>query len=92
LPSNTHTVTGGFLLWTGATTIPAGQEQPGDIVVWPIQALFPDGHMGIVISPGRMVAAADPKQGTINDTYHVGAPVFRRPKAYGSVSGQLVAA
>jgi peptidoglycan DL-endopeptidase CwlO len=90
LPSNTHTVTGQFLLWTGATTVPKGQEQPGDLVIWPIQALFPDGHMGIVISPGRMVAAADPKQGTINDTYQTGFPVFRRPNAYTASSGTIV--
>lgn len=87
LPSNTHTTTGGFLLWSDATNIPKGQEQVGDLVIWPVQAIFPDGHMGIVTGPGTMVAAADPKQGTINDTYNVGLPVFRRPNAYGAAGG-----
>lgn len=84
LPSDSHTVTGMFLLWTGGSHVPKGQEQPGDLVVWPAQALFPDGHMGIVLDPGNhtMVAAADPAQGTIVDTYATGLPVFIRPNAY----------
>jgi cell wall-associated NlpC family hydrolase len=90
LPSNTHTVTGGFLVWSGAHHVPKGQEAPGDVVVWPAQALFPDGHMGIVVNPGshQMVAAADPQLGTILDTYNVGLPVFLRPDAYGQGAAQ----
>lgn len=50
LPSNTHTVTGQFLVWSGATTVARDQCAAGDLIVWP-------GHMGIAVSPTRMIHA-----------------------------------
>lgn len=43
-------VTGNYLLWTGATTIPRSQSAPGDLAVWPT-------HMGIVTGPNSMLNA-----------------------------------
>ena len=54
--------------------VPAGQEQPGDLVVWPTQ------HMGIVVGGGQMVNCPGPN-GTaapIVSSYNWGAHVFRR--------------
>lgn len=50
LPSNTHTVTGQFLVWSGATTVARNQCQAGDLVCWP-------GHIGIAVSNSQMVDA-----------------------------------
>lgn len=54
--------------------VPSGQEQPGDLVVWPTQ------HMGIVSGGGQMINCPGPN-GTpapIVSSYHWGAHVFRR--------------
>lgn len=50
LPNNTHTVTGQFMVWGGATTIPKSQCAAGDLIVWP-------GHIGIAVSPTQMIHA-----------------------------------
>jgi cell wall-associated NlpC family hydrolase len=76
LPSNTHTVTGQFLTWGGATTVGRKDMQPGDLVVWPF-------HMGIAVSNSHMAAAASPALGTIIDSVDWGVPLIRRPNAYG---------
>lgn len=77
LPSNQHTVTGQWMLWSGAVSIPRSQCGAGDLVCW-------YDHIGIAINDKQMVAAANPKQGTIVDNiWKIPAPVIRRPKAYG---------
>lgn len=83
LPNNNHTLTGGFLAWTGASVVARKDVQPGDLACWP-------GHIGIVIDDKHMVAAASPSQGTIIDKYDVGFPIFKRPNAYAS-AGSVVA-
>ncbi len=43
-------VTGNYLLWTGATTIPRSQAAPGDLACWPT-------HIGIVSGSNTMLNA-----------------------------------
>jgi cell wall-associated NlpC family hydrolase len=50
LPSNAHTTTTGFLSWSGATTLPSSQIQPGDLIV-------SVGHIAIASGGGRMIEA-----------------------------------
>jgi cell wall-associated NlpC family hydrolase len=74
LPSNTHTVTGQWYVWSGATTIPRDQCQAGDLVCW-------TSHIGIAISPTQMIHAPHP--GTVVKTakiYNVPPPIIRRLK------------
>lgn len=78
LPSNTHTVTGQWMFWSGAVSIPRSQCGAGDLVCW-------YDHIGIAVDNTHMVAAANPAQGTIIDKiWRIPAPVIRRPKAYGA--------
>lgn len=77
LPSNTHTVTGVFYVWTGARTVPWSEQQPGDLVCWP-------GHIGIASGNGRMIHA--PSSGDVvkeSNIWRAPEPIIRRPKAYG---------
>jgi cell wall-associated NlpC family hydrolase len=74
LPSNTHTVTGQFYVWSGAQTIPRDQCLAGDLVCW-------TSHIGIAISPTEMIHAPHP--GTVVKTakiYNVPPPIIRRLK------------
>jgi peptidoglycan DL-endopeptidase CwlO len=50
LPSNSHTVTGQFLIWSGAATVPPGSIQPGDLICWA-------GHIAIYSGSGHMIEA-----------------------------------
>lgn len=73
LPSNTHTVTGQFLVWAGAVTH-AGPPQPGDLVCWA-------GHIGIAVDGSRMIHA--PHAGAVvqvANIWHVPAPLYRTVK------------
>jgi hypothetical protein len=75
LPDNTHTVTGQFYVWSGATTIPRDQCQAGDLVCWP-------SHIGIAVSATRMIAA--PTFGEVvkeENIWWAPAPIIRRVKA-----------
>lgn len=81
LPNNTHTVTGQFLIWSGARTVRRSEMQPGDLACWP-------GHIGIVVSgDGREVMVHAP---TIGQKTQLGeiefGAVIRRPLAYGGGS------
>lgn len=58
LPDNSHTVSQSFLTWSGATTVPTDQMQPGDLVCWIT-------HIAIVTGPGRAIGAENPRVGTI---------------------------
>lgn len=79
LPDNTHTVTGQFYVWSGATTVPRSQTQAGDLVCWL-------GHIGIATDANTMVNAPGVGLGTrIQPIYDVPAPVIRRPKAYATI-------
>lgn len=76
LPSNTHTVTGTFYVWTGAQTVPRSQCSPGDLVCWP-------SHIGIATDAQTMIHA--PHTGDVVRTakiWNTPAPIIRRPLAY----------
>jgi cell wall-associated NlpC family hydrolase len=74
LPSRTHTMSGQFLFWGGAQTVPAAQAAPGDLVCW-------SGHIGINIDGQRMISALNPSEGTkISAIWRTPPPVFRRVK------------
>lgn len=76
LPSDDHTVTGQFLLWGGAQTIP-GPPNAGDLVCW-------TGHIGIAIDGKRMIHAPDVGQNvTVSNIWLFPPPVFRRVKGTG---------
>lgn len=79
LPSNTHTVTGQFLVWSGAQTIPRANCAAGDLIVWP-------GHMGIATSPTTMIHA--PTSGDVvkeSKIWWTPEPLVRR--VFGSTPG-----
>jgi len=79
LPSNSHTITSVFYVWSGATTIPRSACQAGDLVCWP-------GHIAIATGPNDMIAA--PHAGTVvqrQRIYSTPPPIIRRPKAYAGV-------
>jgi cell wall-associated NlpC family hydrolase len=72
--------TGAWYFWTGATTVPADQAQPGDLVCWP-------SHMGIYIGGGRMLNA--PTFGRMVEEANVWrapVPLYRRLKPTQRVS------
>jgi cell wall-associated NlpC family hydrolase len=68
-------VTGGFMVWSGATTIPYSQRQPGDIIV-------NAGHMGIIADKTRMWNAACTACGPVKLSSYVGRRgyIIRRVK------------
>lgn len=49
LPSNSHTVTGQFFVWSGARTV-GRPPAPGDLICW-------IGHIGIATGPNTMIHA-----------------------------------
>jgi NlpC/P60 family len=49
-------VTGQWLIWNGAITIPANQAEAGDLACWPT-------HIGIVAGPSSMISALDQAYG-----------------------------
>lgn len=76
LPSNTHTVTGMFYFWSGATTVPRAQCQAGDLVCWP-------SHIGIATDNTTMIHAPQPGEVVKRSPiWNTPAPVIRRPLAY----------
>lgn len=52
LPSNTHTVTGQFLVWGGATDVARSSAQAGDLCC-------SMGHIGIAVDGSNMIHAPD---------------------------------
>ncbi len=92
MPPNAHgPVVLSYTSWAGAT--PVSSPQAGDLCCW--AGAGPDGHIGIAISPTRMISALNPAQGTqvtpIVGTGPVGVPlVYRRVK--GAAGGLGVAA
>ncbi len=68
-------VTGGFMVWSGATTIPYSQRQAGDIIV-------SAGHIGIIADKSRMVNAACTACGPVKFSSYVGRKgyIVRRVK------------
>ncbi len=70
LPSNTHTVTGQFYVWSGATTV--SSPEIGDLVCW-------TGHIGIYVGGGNMVHA--PHTGakvSVEKVWTIPPPLYRR--------------
>lgn len=72
-------VTGQWLIWPGAVTIPAGNVQPGDLCCWPT-------HIGVAVDSQHYVSAIDTQYGTGVQRIHGGGPggelvTFRRLKA-----------
>jgi cell wall-associated NlpC family hydrolase len=77
LPSNRHTVSGQFFVWSGARTLPRDQCAAGDLVCW-------TGHIGIATSRTDMIhapGAGRPVQRS--RIWGTPAPTIRRPIAYG---------
>lgn len=62
LPSNDHTVSQEFYVWSGLKTISASQAQAGDLVCWLT-------HVAIAISPTECVGAETPALGTTTGTF-----------------------
>lgn len=58
-------VTGGFMLWSGATTIPYAQRQPGDLYV-------SSSHIGIIADTSQFWNAACTKCGPVKLSSYVG--------------------
>ncbi len=84
LPSQTHTVTGQFLVWRGATDVKGGRPntRAGDLICWP-------GHIGIAVSPTEMVHAptfGQPVQ--VSKIWWTPAPVVRRVNLSGTRGGR----
>lgn len=75
LPSMTHTVTGQFLVWGGAQTVPRADMRAGDLVCW-------GGHIGIAVDNTSMIHAPTFGQVVqIGKVWNVPAPVIRRVKS-----------
>jgi peptidoglycan DL-endopeptidase CwlO len=61
-------VTGQYYIWSGATTVPAAQMEPGDLCCWPT-------HIGIATGDGQMISALNPSAGVVVTTVQGGAPI-----------------
>ena len=73
LPSNSHTVTGQFLVWSGAVTVPR-PPAAGDLICWP-------SHIGIAIDSTTMVHAPGTGQRVkTTNIWWTPAPIVRRVK------------
>ena len=59
--------TGLWFVWTGCTTVPLSNAQPGDLIVWLT-------HMGIYVGGGEMVSSLNPKLGTLKSSITSVAP------------------
>lgn len=78
LPSMTHTVTGQFLVWSGAQTVSRAQCQAGDLVCW-------TGHIGIAVDNASMIHAPTFGQNVqIGKIWNAPAPIIRRVKSTSS--------
>jgi len=60
-------VTGGYMSWSGAHTIPRSSLEAGDLCVW-------STHIGIAINGSQMVSALNPSLGTMVTTPENGGP------------------
>ncbi|MEV0615688.1 C40 family peptidase [Nonomuraea sp. NPDC050404] len=68
--------------WRHGPPIPAGQEQPGDLAFFHMQADGP-GHVGLVIGNGQMIHAPNRRSVVRIDTYHRRDLIsFSRPIAH----------
>lgn len=74
-------VTGGFMVWGGATTIPYAQRQPGDLYV-------SSGHIGIIADSAQFWNAACTKCGPVKLSTYAGRRgyVVRRVKGVAGVT------
>lgn len=73
LPSNSHTVTGQFYVWSGATTV-GRPPQAGDLICY-------TGHIGIAINATQMVNALNSKSGVkVSNIWWTPTPLVRRVK------------
>ncbi len=71
LPSNSHTVTGQWYIWSGAKTV-ARPPMPGDLICY-------TGHIGIAINATQMVAAPGTGQKVkISNIWWTPTPLVRR--------------
>ena len=76
LPSNVHTTSQVFYVWSGAATVTT--PEPGDLACWVT-------HVGIMVDGGHMVSAVNPMDGTrLDNISSWPPPVYRRPLAYGA--------
>jgi cell wall-associated NlpC family hydrolase len=80
LPSNTHTITTQFYVWSGAYTVPWNEMLPGDLICWP-------GHIGIAASgvdtAGNATMWDAPHTGSVvqlQRVWKVPMPIVRRVK------------
>ncbi|MFB4285888.1 C40 family peptidase [Nonomuraea sp. MTCD27] len=65
--------------WRHGPPIPSGQEQPGDLAFFNMQADSP-GHVGLVLGGGQMIHAPNRRSVVRIDTYHRGDLIgFTRP-------------
>lgn len=71
LPSNTHTTSGQFLTWSGATTVSAGSRAPGDLVCW-------GGHIAIYSGGDKMIEAPSAGKNVRETALRTGGAIFRR--------------
>lgn len=90
LPSNTHTVSQQFYVWSGATTVPSSECVAGDLVCWLT-------HVAIAISPTECVGAENERVGTKTGLITEMGPggetyVIRRVKPQGATGAAVVSA
>lgn len=71
LPDNNHTVTGQFMVWSGAMTIQASTIMPGDLVCWPT-------HVAISSASGKMIEAPGVGQKVRETNLRTGGALIRR--------------
>lgn len=76
LPSNDHTTSQGFYVWSGAITIPDSERAAGDLVCW-------WSHIGIAVDHDNMVNAPGIGIPTRVQPIYPGS-ITRRPIAYGA--------
>ena len=77
LPSDIHTVSQQFYVWTGATTVHTKDAAAGDLACWVT-------HVGIMVDNTHMVNAPGPPGAMtrLDDISTWPPAVIRRPKAY----------
>lgn len=75
-----------YLVWSGATTIPAANVQAGDLCCW-------QTHIGIAVDSQRYVSAYDTQEGTVVKPINGGGPtaekLFVRRINSGNVPGGI---
>ncbi|MEV4178801.1 C40 family peptidase [Nonomuraea sp. NPDC049709] len=72
--------------WRHGPPIPAGQEEPGDLVFFRMEADGP-GHVGLVLGGGQMIHAPNRRTVVKIDSYHRQDLIgFTRPPAHAATS------